>query len=161
MSASGDLFGIGPNADAPFWVRIQVVAVTTPVPSLTPTSLPTTTVLVTGKISLKMGQGVDLDSGRLSLLADADGMLDQPAVGQLNWKPLNDSRFAVFGLTKPGELECRLAAVSAAPIMITELESGVYLCYRTGDGLPGLMQVETMPTGESPLVINFTTWETP
>ncbi|HPK27164.1 MAG TPA: NBR1-Ig-like domain-containing protein, partial [Anaerolineaceae bacterium] len=36
QSQAGELFGLGPNGDAPFWVRIQVVGLETP--TQTPTS---------------------------------------------------------------------------------------------------------------------------
>jgi len=39
QSQAGELFGLGPNGDAPFWVRIQVVGPPTSTPTITP--LPT------------------------------------------------------------------------------------------------------------------------
>lgn len=160
-SDTGELFGIGPNGDSPFWVRIQVMAVTVVEPTETSTPVPTTAVLVTGTANLAIGDSIDLDSGKLNPAAKADGMLEQLAEDQLQWMPLNDGRFGIFGISKPGELECRLATLSEDPILITMLEKGIYLCYRTGDGLPGLMQIENLPAGESPLEIDFTTWAVP
>lgn len=49
QSQNGDLFGLGPNGDAPFWVRIQVVEVASPTFTQTPT--PTSTPTTTGTIS--------------------------------------------------------------------------------------------------------------
>ena len=43
-NAGGVLFGIGPNGDAPFWVRIVVVQTETNTPTATPTFTPTITV---------------------------------------------------------------------------------------------------------------------
>jgi hypothetical protein len=37
QSQAGELFGLGPNGDAPFWVRIQVVGPETPTQTPTPT----------------------------------------------------------------------------------------------------------------------------
>lgn len=161
QSNSGELFGIGPNGNSPFWVRIQVMAGTAAEPSSTSTPVPTTTVLVTGKAGLAIGDSIDLDSGKLNLSGEADGMLDKIMEDQLQWKPMNDARFAIFGVSRPGELECRLASLSDEPLLLTTLEPSFYLCYRTGDGLPGLMRIENMPVGESPLEIEFTTWAVP
>ncbi len=45
QSQAGELFGLGPNGDAPFWVRIHVVG--PPTPTLTITPLPTGSETVT------------------------------------------------------------------------------------------------------------------
>jgi hypothetical protein len=47
----GNLFGIGPNGDAPFWVRIEVVAV------LTPTPTPTGTTTITPTLDAAVNSG--------------------------------------------------------------------------------------------------------
>jgi hypothetical protein len=44
-NADGELFGIGPNGDAPFWARIIVVPSETETP--TPTNTPTPEVTLT------------------------------------------------------------------------------------------------------------------
>lgn len=45
LAPDGQLFGLGPNGDAPFWARIQVMEkfTETPTPSPTPTETPTPT----------------------------------------------------------------------------------------------------------------------
>ncbi len=160
-SDTGELFGIGPNGNSPFWVRIQVMAVTAPAPVETATAAPTSAVLATGKASLAHGESVDLDSGKINPADGADGLLEQLADGQLQWKPLGESRFAVFGTSKPGEIDCRLADLSDEPVLLSSLEPGAYICYRTDGNLPGLMQVVNLAVGDSPLEIDFTTWAVP
>lgn len=44
----GELFGIGPNGDAPFWVKIEVVPAITETPQPTPTVTPTPVVYLSG-----------------------------------------------------------------------------------------------------------------
>lgn len=160
-SDTGDLFGIGPSGDSPFWVRIQVVAVETPTPTTSPTAVPTSVVFFTGQADLVAGQALDLDTGETGLEDKADAMLEQVDGGLLQWTPLNQSRFAIFGLSRPGELECSLATLSGDPININELEPGIYLCYRIGAGLPGMLQIDHLLLENQRLQINFTTWVVP
>lgn len=161
MSDSGELFGIGPNGNSPFWVRIQVMAVDTPTPTITTTPKPTSVVFSTGQVILSADQAIDLDYGDLDLSDQADGIFEESVEGRLQWSSLNEGRFAIFGLSKPGELECTLATLSEQPISVSGLEAGIYLCYRTSDGLPGMMQIENLFVEESRMAINFTTWAVP
>ena len=78
-NASGQLFGIGPNGDAPFWVRINVLEpptatptpvntstpapTHTPTPTTTPTPTPTPVVQSGGLLVLLPSNTVDLDTG--------------------------------------------------------------------------------------------------
>src|SRR5574340_37191 len=160
-SDTGELFGIGPNGNSPFWVRIQVMAVTAPAPVETATQAPTSAVLATGKVSLAVGESIDLDSGKMNPTDSADGLLERLTDGQLQWKPLGESRFTIFGLSKPDEIECRLEALSDEPILLSKLEAGTYLCYRTDGNLPGVMQIVKLAAGDSLLEIDFTTWAVP
>lgn len=43
MAPGGELFGLGPNGDAPFWARVQVMEKFTDTPEPTPTPTPTAT----------------------------------------------------------------------------------------------------------------------
>ncbi|HWR64714.1 MAG TPA: NBR1-Ig-like domain-containing protein, partial [Bellilinea sp.] len=158
---AGELFGIGPNGNSPFWVRIQVVAVETATPTVTATLEPTSIVLATGSASLLPGQSFDLDSGEDSAENQVDTKLEQSGADTLQWKPENSARFAVFGLTQPSELECQYATLSDQPQALSAFETGVYLCYRTSKGLPGRLQIVTLPAGGTPLQMNFTTWAIP
>jgi len=160
-NSTGELFGIGPNGNSPFWVRIQVVAVETAVPTVTATLAPTSIVLATGSANLLSGQSFDLDSGQDSAENQVDIKLEQSGTDTLQWKPENNARFAVFGLTQPTELECQYATLSDQQQAISAFETGIYLCYRTSKGLPGRLQIVALPAGSSPLQLNFTTWAVP
>lgn len=161
QSDSGQLFGIGPSGDSPFWVRVQVVAVETATPTITPTIEPTSIVLVSGSVSILPGQSVDLDTGEIDDLEQSDGLLEQVSPDRVQWASVNNGRYGVFGLSLPGELECKLATLSDQPLQFDAIEVGTYICYRTGEGLPGMLQINTMSVGGGPLQINFTTWAIP
>lgn len=160
-NAEGELFGIGPNGNSPFWVRIQVVAVETATPTITATLEPTSIVLATGSASLLPGQSFDLDSGVDSTENQVDIKLELSDADTLQWKPENNARFAVFSLTQPSELECQYATLSDRIQVVSAFETGVYLCYRTSKGLPGRLQIVTLPAGNTPLQLTFTTWAIP
>ena len=160
-NSSGELFGIGPNGNSPFWVRIQVVAVETAVPTVTATLAPTSIVLATGSANLSPGQYFDLDSGQDTAENQVDLKLEQSGSDTFQWKPENNARFAVFGLNQPTELECQYATLNDQPLPLSTFEAGIFLCYRTSKGLPGRLQIEVMPAGSSPLQLKFTTWAVP
>lgn len=160
-NTEGELFGIGPNGNSPFWVRIQVVAVETATPTVTATLTPTAIVWATGSASLTPGQSFDLDSGVDAAENQVDIKLEQSSAGTLQWKPENNARFAIFGLTQPSELECQYATLSDQPQTLSAFEIGMYLCYRTSKGLPGRLQIMSLPEGSTPLQLNFTTWAVP
>jgi len=161
QSDAGELFGIGPDGNSPFWVRIQVSAVSTATPTITATAVPTSIVFTTGTVSLLPGKFIDLDKGETTNEDQADGSLEQTSPTDYQWASKNSGRFSVFGLSEPGELECTLATLSDEPILLTFLEAGTYFCYRTGEGLPGRLKIESLPVGGSPVVISFTTWAAP
>lgn len=160
-SGTGELFGIGPNGNSPFWVRIQVVAVETTVPTVTSTIAPTSIVLATGSANLLSGQSFDLDSGQDTSESQVDLKLEQSGSDPLQWTPENNARFAVFGLNQPTELECQYATLSDQPLSIGTFETGIFLCYRTSKGLPGRLQIAALPAGNTPLQLTFTTWAIP
>lgn len=69
-SSTGDMFGIGPNGDAPFWVRIVVVPEDTPTVNpeeFTPQPSATATPVALSDGSLLTVTGLDHQKGRLNL----------------------------------------------------------------------------------------------
>ncbi len=62
----GRLFGIGPNGDAPFWVRIEVSDEVTSTPTITPTTTVTPVAYQEGSVTLQNGDQFDLDTATLN-----------------------------------------------------------------------------------------------
>ncbi len=160
-SGQGVLFGLGPNGDAPFWVRIQVVAVstTTPTPTLTPTATPV--VHITGSASLQPGQTFDLDNGKVSQGEGGDLSLNLSDKNEYKLTPLNNSRLGVFGPLQPAEVDCRGAVLSTDPVEISKVSPGDYLCYRTNQGLPGSLHLVQLPQQGTALQFDYLTWAAP
>ncbi len=160
-SDQGVLFGLGPNGDAPFWVRIQVVAVatTTPTPTLPPTSTPV--VHISGSASLETGQAYDLDSGKISQGEGDDLSLILVDDDKYQLTPLNNARMGVFGQVQPAEVDCRGAVLSTDPVDLANVKSGDYICYRTNQGLPGAMHLTQLPQQGVALTFDYLTWAAP
>jgi hypothetical protein len=138
-----------------------VVAVETAVPTNTPTPLPTSIVLTSGEAALAANQGFDFDTGQVTDEEKADVLLQQTELVTFQWTPMNSARFAVFGLNPPGELECQYATLTDEPLNVNDLEAGIHLCYRTSQGLPGMLKVDSLPASGSPMNLTFITWAVP
>lgn len=174
---SGKLFGIGPNANAPFWVQIQVVqqatatATNTPVPSPTPTISPTPTVTPTptetplaqtsGTAILAPGDRIDLDQNRV--VPDDEGDLSYAEdENALHWlSPVGTANLGIYGASLPDLPDCQNAAKSTAPIPVESLSPGIYLCYQTGDGRFGWLKYDSLDGSSGNLWIEIFTWAAP
>ncbi len=177
---SGELFGIGPNGDQPFWVKIIVVEAATPTaepviptisiptPTLTPTVALTSTVVLTptatpapmtsGSAILAPGSLLDLD---MNLLVDGpDGdVLYQEDGDRIHWLvPQENALLGVFGDSQPDLSNCREAGMSSAPIALEGLSPGTYLCYQTGPEHLGWLRYDRINESGSILQIKLLTW---
>jgi hypothetical protein len=159
----GVLFGIGHNGGSPFWARIIVVPIDTPtVTPLPPEPTPTTPVYVSGTLFLEPGDGVDLDHGQVNTENDNDVFFTfDEETSRYALTPHNLARLMPFPDGTPELLDCALATLSADPLMLDELQPGGYICYRTGDGLPGRMSVSEVDIDNGQLTLNFYTWAIP
>jgi len=163
-NSQGRLFGIGPQGDAPFWVRIEVLAVETitPTPFLSsPTLTPIPVIFASGTIALQLNQKADLDSGLLDQPVGNDFILNKGGNGLPAILPENGAKFAYFGETVPEIQNCLEAPISEEPIQQDQLHQGAYFCYRTTAGLPGRMFISKINAGDNQLDLEFVTWVVP
>jgi hypothetical protein len=168
---AGELFGIGPNGNNSFWVRIvvaenQTTATSTPTqsvtsnPSETPTATSTPPGQVGGQLSPIPGDRIDLDtltlnSGDedLAYIADANGY---------HWlSPQGGALLGVFGNTEPALTSCQSAAMSTAPIAVESLPVDTYLCYTTKHGRYGRALLIALDPNSYALSLNLLTWALP
>lgn len=185
-NAGGVLFGIGPNGDSPFWVRIVAVqtetSTDTPVPTPTstitathePTSEPTIEsthtptltptiappIQVYGSATLLPGETLDLDTTQKNTGEDDDLSYQENDVFHL-MVPLSGAGLGVYGSVQPTLEDCQSAAMSAAPIAAESLSTGTYLCYRTQEELPGWLRLNSFDTVNFSISIDFLTWAGP
>jgi len=160
-NGQGTLFGLGPSGDAPFWVRIQVIAVSTATEIVT--SIPTNTpvVEVSGNAILGADQGFDLDSGIVDQGDENDLVLSLVETDQYQLMPVNSAQIGVYGLTQPGLSDCQAALLSSDGVDLSKQQTGVYLCYRTNQGLVGLLLLNVLPDQDIQLEMEYLTWAVP
>jgi hypothetical protein len=178
MNPTGELFGIGPNGDLPFWVRISVpqsqtsTATITPGPSptqgptptinptISPTSTTTPPIQASGKLSPAPGDTIDLDT--LTLNSGNEDLLYQVDANNYHWlTPLEAAEIGVFGNQVPALSDCQSASMSAAPIAVESLPLGTYLCYFTNEGRFGRALLEAVDPDNFILTLDLLTWATP
>lgn len=175
-NASGAWFGIGPNADAPFWVRIEVSLPEEPATAeLTqeteqeedeaslPQAEPTQVIAATGAGSLNLEQAVDLDYFPNGQDEGEDLRYTFDPELQASLQPLGRTRLMVFGPSQPEMQECLEGSLQAETLPLAAVDPDSYLCYRTNLGLPGWMRVSLSspenPAG--PLDFVIFTWSIP
>lgn len=182
----GDLFGIGPNGDSPFWVRIIVpegpsdtpaatqenIATSTatqgtpgsPNPTGSPTSTvtpkPTPLVQVSGSLSLVPGDSIDLDI--LKITDDNSDTKYQQDANNYHWlAPEDDARIGVYSSQEPDFTDCQSTSMSRAPIAVESLSVGTYLCYVTEEGRSGRARFAALDTSHYTLTLDLLTWALP
>jgi len=158
-SQDGALFGIGPNADAPFWVKIEVVPSVTETPQPTPTVTPTPVVYLSGEAKLANNEQLDLDTGAINpadpTTADFVYQIgEDPAYILLT---MNGTAWVLFGESEPSFSECDAEEISGAALSFNDFPEGNYVCYHTSQGLPGWFRIVGLDEDEN-LVIRFLTW---
>ena len=162
LSSQGEMFGIGPSGDAPFWVRIMVMQVSTETPTpLPPQVTPTALVYSNGQMQLSMEQGVDLDSGVTDQGERNDVVLQVSPEGHSVLAPVNGSRLAVYGLNVPELTDCMASPAVDSPVVLQELPLGTYFCYRTSQGMPGRLYFSSLDQQQNLLTLEFSTWAVP
>jgi len=180
------LFGIGPNGDAPFWVRILVVQTETSTPTATPTFTPTITatpepsaeptaeptltptltptlpppIHVSGSATLLPGEAIDLATAQKNT-GDGDDLTYQENQGYHLLTPMAGALLGVYGSVPPTLEACQSAGMSSAPIAAESLSAGAYLCYRTSEGLLGWLQLIGFSSDDYSIRFDFLTWAAP
>lgn len=157
-NGEGDLFGIGPHGDAPFWVQIEVMKLVTDTPQPTPTATNTPVVYLIGEADLGNGNQLDLDSGTLNPddVTKADLFYQYGGTPTHILMTMNGMQWVVVGETEPTFGDCSQAALSGNAISFNEVPDGTYLCYRTSDSLLGRLRIEDFSAGK--LSVSFLTW---
>lgn len=169
-NAAGTWFGIGPSGNSPFWVRIVVAG--TPVSTITVTVTPTQSTpypgqtpspgtQASGSLTLLPGDLVNLDTNQINTGAGEDLAYRRKDNGKLELAPANIALIAVFGRGTPTIDDCASAALSSAALKLQDLGAGLYLCYRTDQGLYGWLRLLSLDESNGALGIQFLTWSLP
>jgi len=173
-NAEGVLFGIGPDGDAPFWVRIIVsetlpgtptatpTQTLAPVTSPSPTPSPTATPPVQASDSLTLLPLDLIDLDTLALQAQGADLGYQTGANSYHFlTPMAPTLLGVYGSLEPGLQDCQNAGMSSAPIAVESLSIGTYLCYRTDLGAAGRARLVALDPNNFALTLDLLTWELP
>ena len=164
---AGEFFGIGPNGNAAFWVRIKVVtsatATITATVATTNTPTPTATepVKASGPASLQPGFTLDLDTNQVNSGSGEDLTLTFDEQNHF-LDPIGSAAIAVAGNALPSMDDCQTVTLSTDPQIVEgNLVAGTYLCYRTDMSLPGWALVTGFDPNSSILDLQILTWTIP
>ncbi len=161
--AGGELFGIGPHGDAPFWVRIEVVRSIESSPTPAPSTTPAPIIQVAGSATLGNDDQIDLDRGTLNPEEENEADLIyhyRPGNSPLHrLSPINGARWAAVGNTVPNLEACKQASLGSDSLNFDEIPYGTYFCYQTSKSLFGWLLIEKFEDNQ--LTISFLTWATP
>lgn len=161
---SGVLFGIGPNSDSAFWVRIVVegTPITTGMPTVTetagPTITPTPGIQVSGPATLQFGDLYDLDHNEVNI--GGEDLTYEEFDQNHKLVPIDKTGMSVFGPNQPGLSNCQNMNLISDPISVDNL-LGNYICYRTNMALPGWMFINSLDPETGHLNIEIFTWLIP
>ena len=168
----GTLFGIGPNGDSPFWVRIIVRESQTAAPTVTPgpsaTSTPTLEVALTptpqgqvsGELTPVPGDAINLDT--LTLNEGGADLIYKVDADQFHWLvPSGEAMIGVYGSQAPELANCQGTNMSSAPIAVESLPTGTYLCYHTEADRFGRMLLAALDPVTFTLTLDLLTWSKP
>jgi hypothetical protein len=159
---NANLFGIGPNGVAPFWVIIEVIEeVSSPTVSITATSIPVPSVYVQGEVQLVLEDLVDLDRGEINngLLQDIAYRLDEEKGPILTAE--GSARMLVFGAERPTHLDCQNLVLTADPVELDALNVNDTVCYRTNQALPGYFRLISRSLEDNVIELAYLTWAIP
>ena len=185
---SGALFGIGPNGDSPFWVRIIVpenpsntatatqgntatpgATVTQGTPAtasptesatITPTSTAEPPIQASGELSLTPDASIDLDT--ITITTENDDLIYQVDTSNYHWlAPEGEARIGVYSSLEPNQAECQSASMSRAPIAVESLSVGTDLCYVTNEGRFGRALFVSLDGSNYTLILDLLTWALP
>ena len=161
--AGGELFGIGPHGDAPFWVRIEVVYPKGSSPTPAPSTTPAPVIQIAGRVALGNEDEFDLDRGLLNPTEENEADLFyryRPGNTPLHrLSTINGARWAAVGSTRPTFGECKQAGLGADSLNFDEVPAGTYFCYQTSTSLHGWFLIEEFEGGK--LTISYLTWANP
>ena len=160
LDPQGELFGIGPNGDAPFWVQIEVVVSITNTPQPSPTVTNTPMVYLTGDAVLTDQDQFDWDDGIQNPedVTLVDFVYQQGGDPAHTFSTMNGTEWLVMDEDEPGFTDCISAELTGTPISFEEIPLGTYVCFNTSEGFPGWMLFESFEGGR--LSISFLTWST-
>lgn len=162
QNKKGEMFGIGPNGDAPFWLRIEVISLGTPtVVPPTAEATPIPIIYASGSMPLMLGEGLDLDSAQVNQAEQDDIRIDSTEAGEMQLASVDSARLTEYGNSIPQMFDCSQTGDYNTPLVLQPDLVGVYYCYRTTQGLPGWVTIKSIDPEKGQVDLEFVTWVVP
>jgi hypothetical protein len=166
-NASSTWFGIGPGGGSPFWVRIIVSQTGTITATLSPTpgtpypaeSTATATTPAGGAIAMVPSDVIDLDNLLINTGGGADLVYQPNNAGKLSLTAIGGVGFSIYGSSTPSLQNCQSAPLNETSLVVKELGAGLFLCYRTDQGLFGWLRLLNWDPKGHTLIIQASTWK--
>jgi len=156
----GDLFGIGPNGDSPFWARVIVQEEVSATPEMTFTPTASPLVFSTGASIIIIEDGFDLDNGLQNPASGIDIFLHQLDNGDLVLVPANGTKLTL-AKNDASFYYCTSTVLTDEGIIISAVLESQPLCYQTNLGLPGMLKLIQVQPKDQFIEILFITWVAP
>jgi hypothetical protein len=161
-NTEGEMFGIGPHGESSFWARIEVIETRTATPTWLPTATTTPLVFNDGTAFLVDEESLDLDSGRRNDYFEGDIALELNRDDELELKPVNEARLAIYGNQPPALADCWNASVAQLPVTLDDVVGkNAYVCFHSSMGLPGYMYITAVDFEEYLVSMYYVTWAIP
>lgn len=150
QNEAGQLFGIGPAGNSPFWVRIVVPSQVTVTVTPTATLTKSPTILVNGTILINDGTGIILSNGTIGDAASSDILLQGEQILAQNGTILS-SALAMM----PDYSVCLKQPLNTTNLGMNSLFK--YFCFKDGSGHLGWIRIQGFDTNQN-LAIDLVTW---
>ena len=174
---TGRSFGIGPNGEHSFWVKIMVESPLGPAvaqiptlivtPAISPTRtqtspstgtlIPSPLIHAQGLITLAIGEALDLDSGSTSADEGIDLALEEDESGQSSISVSTGAVVEKKDIDRSDIIltECNPHSHNPEKFLIEDLSVNDTICYRTNDGRMGYFRIRSI---NGSISFDFITW---
>jgi hypothetical protein len=155
----GHLFGLGPNGDAPFWVKIIVpdILESTIEPTVIPPT-PTPMVYVSDTIKMNLGRFFEIQSGSVEQQELGQIQFEVDPQGEIVLIPINGTSLLQYGPNIPHDLDCQ-AALLTSPLTLSDPNS--YICFKTQRNVLGYLILRNFDQTAKTVTIEYLAWFTP
>lgn len=160
-NSDGELFGIGPNGRAPFWVSIEVIDLSTPTMIVMPTATAVESVLSSAEVTLQVDEAVDLDDNGSGEHADEDLFFVEDEEMNLQIETRNGARLSNLSSRAPTFEDCQASIYDTDVIYLQESVNTIFFCFTTSQEVPGYGQVSDIDLDEKTVRISYQTWKIP
>jgi hypothetical protein len=110
---------------------------------------------------MNLGDQLDLDTLQLNPGTGHDLLYARDQNNRTALSVIGNAALSVYGSSRPDPQSCAADDLNQTPLLLENLSSGTYLCYRTDQGRQGWARLVSFDTAGSPLNLDILTWALP